>query len=231
MSNLTQVTLTNGIPTSGTGNVSTIDNLISVGLPISSGLPTGANTIGNVSITSGSVTISSGLPTGANTVGNFNFGTSGVEKWIAGSGQGLSWGSAFSTEINSLANNYAVQSSVVISNGTALDTYMDVSISIGSITTIAGAPYLGLYIYPLNQDGSTYGDGRFSSAAAGPPLTIYYVGQISLIPSVTQAQTGSFSNILLPPGSFVLVLYNLAGATLASSSNVIKYRTYNRSMR
>lgn len=50
MSNLTTVTLTAGIPTAGTGTVSTIDNLIAQGAPVSAGLPTGANNIGAFNI-------------------------------------------------------------------------------------------------------------------------------------------------------------------------------------
>lgn len=153
-----------------------------------------------------------------------------TEKWIAGSGQGLSWGSAFGSEINSLVNTDAVLSSIVIANGTPLDIFADVSIALGSITTTSGAPYIGVYLYPLNQDGSTYGDGRFAAAAVGPPPSQYYVGAIPLIPSVTQVQEGTLSGIIMPPGSFALVLYNLSGATLASSGNAAKYRTYNRAV-
>ena len=54
MTNITSVTLTGGIPTAGTGNVSTIDNLISVGLPISNSLPVGNNYVGGFSIQDGS---------------------------------------------------------------------------------------------------------------------------------------------------------------------------------
>lgn len=42
MTNLTSVGITSGVPTSGTGTVSTIDNLIAVGLPISNGTSTAA---------------------------------------------------------------------------------------------------------------------------------------------------------------------------------------------
>lgn len=155
---------------------------------------------------------------------------SGTEKWKAGSGQGLTWGNAFSTEVNSITNGQAVLSSIAIANGTALDLFADISIALGSITTGAGAPYIGIYLYPLNQDGSTYGDGRFASAASGPPLSSYFVGQVPLIPSVTQAQEGTVTGVLMPPGSFKLVAYNQAGVALAASSNTFAYRTYNRAV-
>jgi hypothetical protein len=56
MANLTSIGVTLGIPTSGTGMVSTIDELIAVGLPISSALPAGTNTIGAVSQPTGTTT-------------------------------------------------------------------------------------------------------------------------------------------------------------------------------
>lgn len=149
-----------------------------------------------------------------------------VETWIAGASAG--WQSAFGSEINSIVNGNAILSSINIGNGTALDEFMDISISLGSITPVA-PNFIGFYIHPFNQDGSTYGDGRFSSSAAGPPASTYYRGNIVLV-AAAQVQTGVVTGIVLPPGDFKLVMYNRAGVTLASSANVIKYRTYNRSV-
>ncbi len=152
-----------------------------------------------------------------------------TEKLIAGA---VAWTSCFGTEINSLASTNAVLSTVQIDNSSNLDMFMDVSFSLGSVTS-AGTPYIGLYWYPLNEDGSTYGDGRFGSSTSAFPPQNYYVGFAGL-PVGTQALTGMFalpggrSPILLPPGAGKLVLYNGAGIALASSGNTIKYRTYNR---
>ncbi len=155
-----------------------------------------------------------------------------TERWIAGTGQGLTWGNLFNSgaTINSLASGNAIQTATPanIDNSTNLDVFMDISIALGSITSGAGAPYIGVYLYPQNQDGSTYGDGRFGSTAAGPPPAAYYVGSIPLVASVTQAQEGTLRGIVLPPGIFTVILYNQAGVALASSSNGVKYRTYNR---
>jgi hypothetical protein len=102
-------------------------------------------------------------------------------------------------------------------------------VAIGSIT-IAAPNYLGLYLYPLNKDGSTYGDGKYGSSAAGPPASCYWVGNI-IMPTGAAASEGSVRGILLPPGAFKFVLYNQLGATLAGSSgNTCQYRTYNRSV-
>lgn len=155
-----------------------------------------------------------------------------TEKWVAGSGQGLTWSSALnSTEVNSLANGNAVLTATQIDNSSALDMFMDVSFSLGSVTTV-GVPILGLYLYPLNEDGTTYGDSRFGTTAAGPPPGNYLIGQAGL-PVGTQALTGIFRNLVqgplvIPPAKFKLVLQNSAGVALAASGNTIAYRTYNR---
>jgi hypothetical protein len=153
-----------------------------------------------------------------------------TEKWIAGSGQGLTWGAAFNAaDINSLTNNFAILSSVAgITNGTALDIFADISIALGSAAFIA-PNFIGVYLYPLNQDGTTYGDNRFGTAAAGPPPNNYSVGSIGLV-AATQAQTGSLVRIVLPPGTFKFVLWNQGGVALAASANACQYRTYNRSI-
>lgn len=151
-----------------------------------------------------------------------------TEKWIAGSGQGLSWGSAFGSEVNSLANGNAILSSVSVTNGTALDIFADLSFALGS-AAFSAPNFMGVYLYPLNQDGSTYGDGRFASSAAGPPPNNYAIGSIGLV-AATQAQEGILEGIRLPPGTFSFVLYNQGGVALASSGNTVKYRTYNRSV-
>jgi hypothetical protein len=154
-----------------------------------------------------------------------------VEKWIAGSLQGLSWGSAgFSTEVNSLANGNAVLAATELDNSAALDVFADLSILLGSITTGSGAPYLGFYLYPLNADGASFGDGRFASAAAGPPPSAYFAGTILLPASTTGTLKGMLRGIILPPGAFKFVIHNQAGAALAASSNTIDYRTYDRAV-
>lgn len=152
-----------------------------------------------------------------------------TEKWIAGSGQGLTWGDAFSTAtLNSIASGNAILSDLSITNGSSLDIFADVSIALGSAAFVA-PNYIGIYLYPLNKDGSTYGDGRFGSSASGPPPGNYWVGNIGIV-AATQAQEGSVTRIILPPGTFKFVLYNNGGVALASSGNTCQYRTYNRSV-
>src|SRR5215469_7911231 len=139
-----------------------------------------------------------------------------IEKWVGGSLQGLTWGNAFSTAtLNSIASGNAILSDLSLANGSTLDIFADLSIQLASAAFVA-PNFIGVYLYPLNQDGSTYGDGRFSASAAGPPFSTYYVGQIGLVVA-TQAQNGTLRGIVIPPGTFKFVLYNQGGVALAAS--------------
>lgn len=165
----------------------------------------------------------------AQTINGGSSSTPGSQRWVAGSGYGTTWTAVFGAEINSVANTNSIQSTIIVANQTALDQFISISAAFGSITTTAGAPYVGFYLCPLNQDGTTYCDGRFASAAVGQPSSQYYLCSIPLVPSVTQAQEGSCGGLqVIPPGSFILVAYNLSGATLAVSGNSIKSQTYNQ---
>ncbi len=159
MPNVTSVTITSGVPTAGTGTVSTLDALMADG---------GQASIGAIA---------------------------------------------------------AILSDLAISNQTGLDKYMDVSIALASAVFTGSGINVSLHLYPLNADGSTYGDGKFGTSAAGPCA----YPPVAVIPLVaaTQAQTGSAVGIVIPPGTFKLVLANNGGVALAASGNTCKYRTYN----
>ncbi len=148
-----------------------------------------------------------------------------VEKWIAGATAG--WTTAFTTPPGALTSGQAIMSDLVVANATNLDMFADVSIHLGSAAFVA-PNFVGVYLYPLNYGGSVYGDGRFGTAAAGPPGANYWVGNISLV-AATQAQDGILTRILLPPRSFSWVLWNQGGVTW-NATNVCQYSTYNRSI-
>lgn len=150
-----------------------------------------------------------------------------TEKWIAGSGVGFTWTTLMSTELNSLALGNAVLGGTAVTNQTALDIFCDFSLVLASAAFVA-PNFVGLYLYGLNDDNSSFGDSRFGTAAAGPPPSNYSVGSIGIV-AATQAQTGTLLRVVMPPGTWKPVVYNQSFA-FASSGNTLKYRSYNRSI-
>lgn len=154
-------------------------------------------------------------------------------KLVAGAQSGFA--SLMTTELNSLASGNAVLGSTAIANATNLDLEIEFSFTTGGSITTTGSPFMGLFLYPLNGDGTTYGDGRFGSAATGPPPSNYYIGAAGMA-AASGTQTGTFGTPFLgtraplPAGTFKPVFYNAGGVTLSSSGNILYYRTINRSV-
>lgn len=153
-----------------------------------------------------------------------------TEKWIAGTGVGLTWTAAFTAStLDGIVNGNSILSDLAISNASPLDMFCDLSLVFGTGPTWASPFYMGVYLYPLSDDGTHYGDGQFGSQAAGIPGQNYYCGSINTAAATSGAKYGQLTGIVIPPGSFKFVLYNGMGATLAGSgANTCKYRTYNR---
>ncbi len=154
-------------------------------------------------------------------------------KLVAGAQSGFA--SLMTTELNSLVTGNAVIGSTSIANATNLDLEIEFSWTSGGSLTATGSPFVAVYLYPLNGDGSTYGDGRFGSTAAGPPPSNYYAGFCGL-PATASTQTGTFgipflgTKVPLPNGTFKPVFYNVTGVTLTATNNILYYRTTNRSV-
>jgi hypothetical protein len=153
--------------------------------------------------------------------------------WVAGAG-GLTWSSGTtycngSSDVNSMANGNAVLCGAsTVTNGTNLDIYMDASIVLGSETTGSGSSIVYLYVVPLDGDGSTYGDGKWSTAAGGSTVVpqVSPACAIPLQPSTTLAPAGLCQGIVIPPGTFKIGVYNQSGAAFASSGNNLYLRFY-----
>lgn len=143
--------------------------------------------------------------------------------------------SLMTTELNSLVTGNAVIGATAVANATNLDLEIEFSWTGGGSITPTGSPFVAVYLYPLNGDGSTYGDGRFGSSAAGPPPSNYYMGFCGL-PAAPGTQTGTFgvpflgTRAPLPTGTFKPVFYNSTGVTLTSTGNILYYRTTDRSI-
>ena len=141
--------------------------------------------------------------------------------------------SLMTTELNALASGSAVRGPTV-DNGTNNDLFGEFSFVGGASTTQTGTPFLSLYLYPINGDGTTYGDGRFSAGAAGPPPANYFVGYIGTLATGAGVVTGTFFRpdgqgplIQLPRKLWRPVLYNFLGVSLAGTLNTLSYSTTN----
>jgi len=168
-----------------------------------------------------------------------------TQQWIGGyySATGTAaatWTAISSTEINvpstGFAHGDAVLLATAINNDPANsgngDLYANFSIVLGSTTTMAGTPNVQLYLYPLSENGSTYGDGNWTSAAAATPAPAAQY-QINCSFPATQSTTGTITgtclNIPLPPMKFKIVLYDNLNTTgnMATSGNTVYIQTYN----
>lgn len=163
---------------------------------------------------------------------------SATQKWVGGyysatGGAGNQWTSVCSSELNSLPGNDAILCGTVISNQTNQDLSGMLSFTFGSTTTQGGSPYLSVFIYPLNEDNSTYGDGNYASFAGGPPPAQYATNCIIPAPaSATSAFKGECGPFPLPPVAFKFVIFsnlntNASGDDAAASGNVVYLNTSN----
>lgn len=150
-----------------------------------------------------------------------------TEKWNTAP----AWVAAYTSAatFDSIVSGNAIMSDLQIDNTSNLDIFYDFAIILGSAAFVA-PNFIGVYYYPLSQDGTTYADGRFAASAAGPPCSTNYERNIEIV-AATQAQTGVFLRGALPPGKGKFVIWNKGGVTLAGSgANKIYIRTYDRAI-
>jgi hypothetical protein len=147
----------------------------------------------------------------------------GISSWTA-----ISFGaSAF----NSLAANSSVVASAAVANATNLDPFADISfvMTVGG-TTVVGSS-LSLFLLPLNQDGTTYGDGRTTSSGALSgvfPAGSYLAAVAGVQVGVTSGNTvvGTFRRVELPRADFLVAVGNgLTVALAASPAVTVKIQT------
>ena len=133
------------------------------------------------------------------------------------------------TDFNSLANGSTVVASSADDNSNNLDDAIEVSFSFANgATTTTAASRFDLYFLPLNQDGSTYGDG--SSSGSTLPGASYRIATASIRSGITSGNTltGTFPIVPWPSratGKFVIA-NRTGGALNATSAAAVKYRGY-----
>lgn len=137
-----------------------------------------------------------------------------------------SWANAFETaDLASLANGSTIIStSTVVSNGSGLHLFADISIRLASISPSAGG-YLAIWLLALLDDGSTYQDGE-STATAANQAAHNNATIIPLRSKASSTQNQMARRIVVPPGTFKWYLLNQSGVTLSASTNVAKYQLY-----
>lgn len=153
--------------------------------------------------------------------------------WVAGLGQGFTWGTAIaSANMASMTNGQSVLDSTDITNQTALDIFADLSISLAiSSSTIAAGANIAIWLYALNQDGSTYGDNHLTTSAASVTPSSPPIAVIPCFAAATQTSIiGNVTGIIIPPGTFRWAMQNNSGFALTSGTQTIKYRTYNTNL-
>jgi hypothetical protein len=152
--------------------------------------------------------------------------------WTAGNGQGLTWGTLInSADMASMTNGQSVLSSVAgIANGTNLDQFMDISckLTIASSTIAAGAN-IAFWIAPLQEDGTTYGDGQLTAGTAASLTPAWTpVATVPLYAAASQTTLWAYAQqITLPPGTYKVIMQDNSGFALTSGTQTCMYRTYN----
>lgn len=130
--------------------------------------------------------------------------------------------SLLTTELNALANNAASAASSAIANQTNLDVYADIELVLASLSP-AAPNYATLYILEA-IDGSNYPSAT-AAVLRNQPSQILCT--FALDTTAATAQRVVVRNVLLPPGSFKVVLDNQAGVALGGTGNTVKMITYN----
>ena len=133
------------------------------------------------------------------------------------------------SELNSLASGGGALSTTVISNSTNLDQMIDVSFVMTVGGTTLASSFISIFALPLNQDGTTYGDGYASSSTTQPSLS-YTIGSTGVLIGVASGSTitGIVTLGNIPPGDFKLAIGTSLGVALnATAALTMKYRTYN----
>ncbi len=124
------------------------------------------------------------------------------------------------TELNSIVDSGNAIGSTDIDNSTSLYLYDDLELYTNTMT-YAPSPGATIDVYLVQKlDGTNLEDGN---ASIDPPAA-NLVGVFNMR-SVTTAQRHTLRMIPIPPGKYRYVLINNTGQTLASSGNILKYRS------
>lgn len=133
---------------------------------------------------------------------------------------------AMSASLNGLANSTSSStgknlSSVIADNATDLYEWMDVSLSLATLTPAAGGRIELTVLYAI--DGTNYEAGGTTVDVQGAPTVVFYLNAVAGA-SLLTAREGS---IRIRPFKFKFLLRNLSGVALNASGNVLTFARYN----
>lgn len=141
-----------------------------------------------------------------------------IGKWNAPS----STVTVLTTQLDGLANNAATAASSAIANQTNLDIYTDWELVLGSLSPAAGA-FVSVYIMEA-VDGTNY---PAPSAADMRLQTTQLLFVAPLGTTAATAQRIAIRNVVIPPGTFKIILDNQSGVALNATGNTLKMNPYN----
>lgn len=134
------------------------------------------------------------------------------------------------TDFNSLGylSTILMPTSAAIDNTVNLDNYMDVSFSLVVGGTTTAGSFFSLYLLPLNQDATTYGDGLSSPSITSPGASYWMTNAFVRAVTSGTALVGTFPTIWLPRKKFILGITNNLGVSLSvGAAAVVQYNTTN----
>jgi hypothetical protein len=159
--------------------------------------------------------------------------------WAGGTLDGANgaYFAAFGSEINSLVTGDAVLSTLSFDNTVATlgtpDQFLDLSFvgAFAASETVGAGAGLSFFLYVLQEDGVTFGDGRL---VAGTPLAFQpLLGPMGGIPVQTGTVTtfaGNICGFVIPPRKFGIVMQNNTGFALAASGLSCSISTYRQNV-
>lgn len=130
-------------------------------------------------------------------------------------------------DLNTLAVGGGALSTSVYTNSTGLNVFCIASLVVTVGGTTAAGGHLDVYALPLNQDGSTYGDGYASSSSTVPTST-YFKRAIQPKVGVTASNTvtGETTPFVLAPTDYKFALGNQSIVLSSTAALTFKITTF-----
>ena len=125
--------------------------------------------------------------------------------------------SIITTDLNSLTTSALTGISAAIDNGTNLDLFCDLTLTVAAQGS-ARSTGANVAVYMVQAlDGTNYDDVKIETAEL--------VAMFTLDASTTARQV-SRRDIPIPPGLYKLFVYNNTGQTFAASGNILEHRMH-----